>query len=402
MAHTHPPLQFSVPVHWDFSILEQVYELREQAEQRQGKGIEATMYGALPDGSFGSGRIHGSLPAVPASDAQRYVRRAQQLGFRFRYLFNPRNILTKSTAADITGSLRMVVEGFGVDGVTVSQRDVLALVQEKHPHIAVTISTIAGVQTPEEIDRYARYRSVERICAHHDLNRNIPLLRKCIAKAKETGIGLELMLTENCVDRCPIRNQHYAVLGRDTSQGKKVDDYQVPCWLDKLRHPEEIIAASWITPEGIDFYRSLGIHEFKITGRDKDPRRLPLAVEAYFNLSFDGNLMRLLGTAPQAVTGKPVEAEDLAFLDTSALQGFYERLDDAFCSGIPYRDFCRSETERLFKEGSFRLLDGHARYALKDGRVTATRLGDFYRQMMDHAGKTRVYGLWKNARGQEE
>lgn len=389
-------IEFSVPVHWDFVILDHVYRAKKEAEQRRNEKLYVVMYGALPADSFGTGRIPSALGTASQENAVNYIDRARKYGFRFRYLLNALNITTKSTQANIDSTLDSVVNTLGVDEIAVSQEWLVKKIRARYPSIGVTLSTIAAVCTPEQIRYFAQY-GLKSICMHHDANRNIPQLRECIEEAGRNGVHLELMLTENCVDQCPIRAQHYAVLGTITDTKKSIDEFQIPCWLEKLWHPEEIIAASWINPEGIQFYRNLGIDHFKITGRDKKAERLPLVIAAYFGQAYEGNFMRLLGTAPQPVD-IPVEAEDLVFLDNKSLKNFYDRLDAAFSQGVSYREFCRGFTRELFESEKLSLLDSDSKYAIQDGIVTLQKPGKFYQTTRKYVGHSKVFYLWEQAR----
>lgn len=96
-----------------------------------------------------------------------------------------------------------------------------------------------------------------------------------------------------------------------------IDFYEHRCVLQQLRSIDNLLKLCWIRPEDIKYYTAIGIHYFKLQGRHTfvkggDPVR---TVKAYFEESFDGNLMDLL-TMFAKLTSFTVP------VDNKKLQGF--------------------------------------------------------------------------------
>ncbi len=388
-------LHFSIPVHWDRGVLEHIYAIWNTVPEAIRPVV--TLYGSLP--GTPTGRIRDTVPITTLQDAKDYRETARKYGFRFRQLFSAPNMVGNKLAPQAQSNISTLIDQLNPDEICVTQKPLIQYLRKEHPDIKVTLSTIAGVTKPQEIITYADL-GVSSICLHHDATRRTPELRDLTAQARNSNVDLEVLATENCVDQCPIRSQHYAVLGR-TRPGVAIDDFQIPCWLEKLVHPDEIIAASWIAPQGIDFYRKeVGITHFKVTGRDKKASRLPEIVKAYFTGEYEGNLLRLLGTAPQPI-GTPIEPEELFTIVTNELTRsarFHENVDAALRAGVDYKNYCAMLTVILLQSEILKGLDEDAKYDVVDGRVTLVRPGVFFKRAMSYIQGKRALALWTQER----
>jgi len=92
---------------------------------------------------------------------------------------------------------------------------------------------------------------------------------------------------------------HYNQLANDSLQGAtdtSINYYEHRCVLQRHTKISNMLKISWIRPEDLKYYESIGIHYFKLQGRQliwqkkADPMR---TIKAYFDEKFDGDLMDL-------------------------------------------------------------------------------------------------------------
>ena len=71
--------------------------------------------------------------------------------------------------------------------------------------------------------------------------------------------------------------------------------YSHRCMMKRCEEVSNLMRQAWIRPEDIKYYTALGIHYFKLQGRQAVLKGDPLkAVECYFKESYQGNLVELL------------------------------------------------------------------------------------------------------------
>jgi hypothetical protein len=135
---------------------------------------------------------------------------------------------------------------------------------------------------------------------------------------------------------------HYNQISTDSV---KITDETSPtfyvhrCLLKRHEKPGNLLKLGWVRPEDLHFYSDIGIHYFKLQGRDNVDKGDPVrAVEAYCQESFQGNLMQLLDLFDSSIHLK-------TFIDNKKLQGFltpfYE--NDYFCKNdCAHCNYCES------------------------------------------------------------
>jgi collagenase-like PrtC family protease len=343
------------PCQWDKEILKKIASLKHD------KGIVVKdMYGSLPMGPIGHGRDIRMAPKTSKKMAVDYKKTANALGFRFFYTFNtPFSFSSKSESEklEIDNFLKWVIEEFKTDALIVASFELMKYIREKYPSVRIHISTVAGVKTIEELDRHMEIAPA-RVILHHDSNRNFEDTKKIVSYCKERNIEVEIMTTESCLRRCPVRAEHYQSVG----EGKPDAKFHVFCNSRKLAKPMEFLKANLIRPEDLRFYEDMGINIFKITGRSKDPIWMPEVVEAYLQRRYEGNLLRLTGIDPR------LDAESWIYINNKALDGFL--------NGFPQTQkpedenkYCEGWITKLYKSGDFKVMDGDQSYKAENEQL---------------------------------
>jgi collagenase-like PrtC family protease len=152
--------------------------------------------------------------------------------------------------------------------------------------------------------------------------------------------------------------------------------FHLTCNSRKLIYPREfLLAGSVIRPEDMEIFEQMGIKYFKITGRSKPKNWLPEVVEAYQNRNYNGNLIRLLGIAPET------HADEWIYINNKSLNGFLRNYPQTgnYSDEVKY---CDSWIIKLYKKGNFKLLDG-SRYEVEKGTLRLSRAGERARYIIE-------------------
>jgi hypothetical protein len=261
------------------------------------------------------------------------------------------------TRARFYSDLEWVAEDVRADGVVVADVRVAKLIRARYStsSLPIRVSTIAGVLTPRDLEPWVPL-GIDGVVLHHDTGRDFERLAALVSFLHQTSpeSEVELLVNESCLPRCPARDAHYARLARESLN--YVEGFQQNCNIPRFLDPSLVLAARWIRPEDIEFYRSLGIRRFKIAGREMPQAWLDRAVYAYLSGTYGGNLVDLFTMTPP---GLNVAAADIVFLNNPDLKGFLPGLRE--WRGRD-REFYREWAHHLWDKGAFRIEDPHAEY----------------------------------------
>ena len=256
------------------------------------------VYGKLADDVVGGCRPSFLLPQVSREEIAQHVKECQQAGLKFSYLLNTLSLAntqyTKEGYAQIRELLDWLTE-IKVDALTIAIPYLIRLVKMHYPHFYVKVSSVSRINTVTRAKQYEDM-GVEEIIIDEMLNRDFETL-KAINDAVQ--IPTEVICNPCCLWECAQQFEHVNHDGH-ASQTQSHNDYcylQLPyiiCSGQKLADPANIMKARWIRPEDLHYYEEIGITRFKVVERFKTSNALTLAVDAYANRHFDGNLIDLL------------------------------------------------------------------------------------------------------------
>ncbi len=351
----------TIPSHWKSEVLEEIVE---NNRLRDDIGV-VEVYGALAEGGpVGHGRISKAVVDVSRQDAVKFRAFVKKKNIAFTYLLNaPFSFSSKWIRCETDRYLEWIFSELQPDAVTIASLELMERVREINLNIEIHISTIAGVKTATDLEKYLRV-GPSRVVPHHDCGKDWRNLREVAEFGRANGIGVELLSTESCLLRCSMRDAHYAHIARKDDR-----PFHMCCNSRKLTHPEELLLASaTIRPEDMRLFEEMGVSYFKISGRSKSAEWLPEVARAYQCRSFDGNLVRLLGIDPQ------LRAEEWIYLDNKSLEGFMEGFPQ---SATPVEEvrYAQKWIVKLFREGKFRILDG-SEYAVDNGQLVLQSAGE--------------------------
>ena len=244
------------------------------------EGVEiASVYGAFPQSLWNGGRTQDGF--CDLNFVKGVLNAFNSRGIPLRFTFtNP--LIDASHLDDEFCNKVMQLANNGLNEVIVFSPVLEAYIREKYPKFKITSSTCKRIT-----DREALLKEFEKdyhiIVLDYDLNHEFELLKEIPDKKR-----VEILVNSNCNPQCPVRSEHYRVLGlMQIAYAEHVKKHHgIPFDNEKLvkEHPEVqrfIDCASsrrslfeikdlknHITPDEIwNTYIPMGFELFKLEGR---------------------------------------------------------------------------------------------------------------------------------------
>ncbi|QNU66236.1 U32 family peptidase [Ruminiclostridium herbifermentans] len=342
-------INYSIATQWDTDAMLDIVCLFNEKHKLHD------VYGALPHSIIGHGRSPYAVPNINIQDAKNHITALKEKGVRFNYLFNgafdSKRLQEHDFLKETLAYIKYVIEDLEVCYVTIAVPELVEIVNSYYPHVDVKISTIYNVMTVNDLRKLEGLK-FNRVALGNDAPRNPRHLQEMLEYCKGRNIDLELMLTETCLYQCKTRYVHYQSQTKDVLPNS-IDWYMNNCILKRILHPEEFLKACWVRPEDINYYCKLGISNFKISGRSKNPQWTKKCLLSYISGNYDGNIMEILGTTPPNFENN---CEHLFSIDNKSLQYFFDHHPmncyDKSCQECGY---CEEMAIKLFETGKFTL-----------------------------------------------
>lgn len=283
---------YSLPANFKTKTIDKYVELNEKYTE----SIVQETYGNITLGNiYGSGRSADTLPQLDKKELQQYVKYSKNHGIDFNYTLNAPSFKNLEITSDgllkIKEFLKIICD-IGLESMTVSLPSLIEIIKSLNPEIKVKASAISSINTPNKALAYKKL-GVDRIVVEEAVNREFKTLKSIV---ESFGDKVEVITNVVCYKNCIYRQFHYnSYIFDSVEYGSNYKYYITRCSQRMLNNPSIFLKNSWIRPEDIHEYEKIGIHYFKIQGRDviktADPVR---AVEHYFKEDFDGNLWELI------------------------------------------------------------------------------------------------------------
>jgi collagenase-like PrtC family protease len=296
-------------------------------------------YGNITIGNdLESGRPVDTVPGVDLAGLCHYIAYSKQKNIDFSYTVNASYMQNREfTREGLTAIYRFLgkIHKAGVRSLTVtlpSLIDVLGRLPYDFRIKGSTIYQVTNVNKALELKKIGAGR-IERLVVDESINRKFNLLQR-IREAVE--LPLEIIVNSVCHKDCSYRMFHYNQIAGDSaeiSSGCSDSYYPHKCLLRRYENCGNMLKLTWVRPEDIKFYTSVGINYFKLQGRQTvlkgDPVR---ALEVYFKEDYQGDLFDLLNLfAPVSSFNVPV--------DNNKLEGFIKYFYE-------HPGFCRHDCEK--------------------------------------------------------
>jgi collagenase-like PrtC family protease len=206
----------------------------------------------------------------------------------------------------------------GIYKLIIADPYLIRFILNEFPSFEICVSSISYVDTPEKAKFYEKI-GVSRIILPIDLVRNISMLKKI---RNSVNCELEVMGNLGCMYNCPYHtyhSQYHTHKAKDELQDTifKGDYYKNGCNQIFRNEPWRLLSASYIRPEDISIYDSIGIEYLKLAGRELPLSWIINSAKAYINQKYSGNILEILTTTYM------LKRE--FYLDNSKLQGLLEK-----------------------------------------------------------------------------
>jgi collagenase-like PrtC family protease len=297
-------INFKLGTNFNLDLLDGVIKLNSEF---QGKDVKISeFYGSERENSFLAARPDFRLPDVSKPHMEKFIRICNENDIEFNYTMNSINPGTKREISEKKNAIIEFVwylESAGVKRITIANPMLLEIVREASKTIAIEISTIAHVDAITQIKFFKEVYNVDKICGNLMKNRSIKFLKKAADYCSQIGIKYEMMVNEFCITggfdystHCVYRDACYVAHSSDKTKEDALllNGYPMQfCMSSRNTHPANWLRARFIRPEDIDKYASIGITNFKITGRTGTSEYLLTMARAYMEKKWDGNLLML-------------------------------------------------------------------------------------------------------------
>lgn len=329
---------FSMPADFKKETIDKYVRLNKEYDD--SKIIET--YGNITVGNnFESGRSVNLLPEIDLRDLGEYIHYSGEKGIDFNYTFNATHMqnreFTKKGILEMVSFLDSLYKA-GVRSLTVAMPSLIELVKSSGYDFKIKASTLCQIVNANKAMAYKRM-GVERIVADESINRNFATLKRI---RNLFGRQVEIIVNAICHKNCMYRMFHYNQMSSDSIEAvneTSVNYYSHRCLLQRYETVGNLLRLSWVRPEDLKYYTGIGIHYFKLQGRQAVLRGDPVrAVEAYFKESYQGDLMELLDMFDPTSNFR-------VFIDNKKMDGFIKPFyeNEGFCKNeCPNCNYCDS------------------------------------------------------------
>ncbi len=288
-------------------------------------------YGQITIGNkIGSGRAYNLIPQIDLKELSDFINYSAERGIGFNYTLNSTCLsnqeFSDEGAREIVSFLKDLYNA-GVRDLTVAMPSLIELIKLNDIDFKIKTSTLCSVDNANKAMSYLKM-GVDRIVVKEAINKDFNKLQSIV---DVSGDKVEVIVNAICNKYCIYRTFHYNQTSHDCGDSDpKGGYYSHRCIMKVLESPENILKMCWIRPEDLKYYTSIGIHYFKIQGRQAVKNGDALrTLEVYMQERFDGNLLKLLDMFMPNNSFLP-------YIDNRKLDGFV----DVYYKN---RDFCKNE-----------------------------------------------------------
>ncbi len=331
----------------------------------------AAFFGNFPRTLVGGGRPPHILPPITEAQFRAHLAEVHAGGREFYATFNTSDLGLREYSPGFLARLKAEVTRLveiGVDGFVVAIPALIEWIHREYPYTRISVSTFARIRTVAQGEYFLR-RGADTLVIE-EANRDFPLLRGLA----EAGARVEVLVNQTCIHDCPFRFHHLNTSSlasqTDTAAPPWFEFPLLQCGLEVARDPAQMIAGIFVRPEELEVYEEIGVHRFKISGRNQTTAWLRRAVQAYTARQYPGNLLDILsyvqnrgpraallrldqeGVRPEIV--RPLRAaldplESMTIDNRAFPKGFLRRIAATDCRAISCRDcgYCAGVARRV-------------------------------------------------------
>ncbi|MEK6938318.1 MAG: hypothetical protein AABX04_04710 [Nanoarchaeota archaeon] len=285
MIHSIKP-KFEVPFNGDMALLDVISELSEHIEM---------VYGRAEDG-YPQGRNTRKLKPISLDEIEKVASFFQERGIRFNYILNGNCHGNHEFEQVYRQKFVYFIKGIkerGINIITLGNPFLIELVKQEVPGMMIAASVLL------EVDNLARLKQISRtgidyICLSKTILKNFGALEN-VADNMPPNVRPILLANDPCLQSCAYTQYHNNLLSHFSTEGGEYVNYcRLHCTQDFASDPRKVISASFIRPEDIKEYVSLGYELFKLCDRKQTTTWISNMLQAYVLGKYEGNLSDLM------------------------------------------------------------------------------------------------------------
>jgi len=279
-------IKFEVPYNGDDNLISAYADFKERI---------AMIYGRAEDG-YPQGRKTNKCKPIALEDIFKQVKAVRKMGIKFNYLING----TSHSNHEFDSEYRLKIVNFvknlannGVEIVTIGNPFLLEVIANEVPEIETFASVVL------EVDCLSRLKAISKlgpkyVCLSKTLLKNFRALENigkfCVAKIEPT-----LLSNDPCLHHCVFTNYHNDILSHMTGENTYCSSYcRLHCTKSFVSTCRNFVSASFIRPEDLQVYFSLGYRIFKLCDRKSSTEWIMRTVKAYAEGYYNGNLADIM------------------------------------------------------------------------------------------------------------
>lgn len=335
---------YSIPADYKTNTIDKLIDLN--SKYSTSRVFE--LYGEMENDTslFTSGRINGVK--VNKESFCKYIKYVNKNDLKFNYVLNGANMnnneFTEKGVYDIKELVKFLYD-IGVRTFTVSLIPIIDIIKSLNLDIEIVVSTISQVNNTQDALFYDNNLNVDRIVLSENLNRNFDGIKSIQDNIKcET----ELIVNSACFIYCPYRMMHYNQIANGyTRKDNTISNlyYANKCSFRRTENIENYLKLAFIRPEDIIYYENIGVHYYKIQGRQSVFQGdIYKTVKQYMQRKYNGNLMELLYCF-EKVPGE-------CYINNSDLDGFilkFVKTKNNCAFGCGDCDYCKTYINKCLK-----------------------------------------------------
>lgn len=296
------------------------------------------VYGSVNEMSFLTARPAFRLPEFDYKSFENYITHLRSIDIDFNYTLNANYVGDSIFISKNKKVIQRFIEylsDIGIKTITVSIPIMAEFVREVSSEIGLEISTIAHIDTVTQIKLWKERYNITKVCGNLLKNRDISFLKGASKYCLQNDIIYTLIANEFCglgstnnisATHCIYRDHCYTLHSTDYNPNKVSlnDGYPMSRCISSRSTENIWLKMNFIRPEDMQLYNTIGIDNFKITGRTGTIKYLGKVIEAYVKGSWDGNLLELWKHLETIGKNDDYLFKHICFLDNKNLDGFLE------------------------------------------------------------------------------
>ena len=251
-------------------------------------------FGGFPVQLTGAGRPPQILPPVTPERFREHIDLVHRHHREFIATVNSNDLGLKEYGPGyLERFLREVGQllDLGVDGFVVALPALIEAIRTSWPDVPISVSTFARIRTVTQAEYFLKMGA--RTIILEEANRDFRLIRGLV----RLGAEVEILVNQSCLPSCPFRGHHLNTSSLASQPDAPCPTFEYPileCGLEYVRDPSKIVSGIFVRPEDLEVYEEVGVHRFKVSGRNRSTDWLIRSATAYARKSYPGDLADIL------------------------------------------------------------------------------------------------------------